>query len=232
MLAQTYSKTTFLLVPLLASFLFTGCDDVYVDNQQSNGGNATLDSVYKYGTRSSNFTMKEVADSSVTVYVSEAQKQRFLDLVNAARAEVQDCGTRGVFGSAPALRWSNRLASAAYEHSNDMAQSNWFSHEGSGTASDVTSQTYHLGRRSEFYERIQAQGYTKYYKAGENLAAGYLTAHEAVDALLASDGHCANLMDPAYTEMGMAVVEKEGTEFGLYWSQEFASPADKTAIQE
>ena len=127
----------------------------------------------------------------------------------------------GVFDPAPALTWNTRLDNAAYEHSNDMAQSNIFSHTGSGTATDVTAQDQALGRGSSFSERIRNNGYTQYRKAGENIAAGYATAQETVDAWLESDHHCANLMDPAFTEVGMAMVEKEGSDYGFYWSQEF-----------
>ncbi len=156
-----------------------------------------------------------------TSQVSEAQQKEYLDLLNAARSEEQDCGTMGVFDPAPALTWNVRLDNAAYEHSNDMAKSNTFSHIGSGTITDITAQKQALGRGSKFSERVQSNGYTHYRKAGENIAAGYATAQEVVDAWLESDHHCANLMDPAFTEVGMVRVEKEGSDYGFYWSQEF-----------
>jgi len=153
--------------------------------------------------------------------VSASQRQEYLDLINTVRAETQDCGSLGVFDPVPALTWNVRLDNAAYEHSKDMAQSNIFSHTGSGSATDTTAQHQALGRGSKFYERIEDQGYTHYLSVGENLAAGYLDPEDVIEGWLESDHHCANLMSPAYREVGMVLVQNEDSEYGTYWSQEF-----------
>ncbi len=153
--------------------------------------------------------------------VSASQRAEYLDLINAARAETQDCGSMGVFDPVPALTWNVRLDNAAYEHSKDMAYSNIFSHTGSGGATDTTAQNRALGRGSKFYERIEDQGYTHYLSVGENLAAGYLDPEDVIEGWLESDHHCANLMSPAYREVGMALVEDKDSDYGTYWSQEF-----------
>jgi len=222
MKTQTLPKLTLTLLALSAAFVFTGCnadgDRVVVQSktQQRSTAHPSQSTAIPANAPAAEETMP-------VSKVSEAQQQEYLDLINAARAETQDCGSLGVFDPAPALRWNVRLGNAAYEHSNDMAQSDTFSHTGSGTASDVTAQQEGLGRGSKFSERIKHQGYTNYRTVGENIAAGYPTPEEAVEAWLESDHHCANLMNPAYKEVGMALVEKQGSEYGTYWSQEFGA---------
>jgi len=61
-----------------------------------------------------------------------------------------------------------------------------------------------------------------FWKVGENIAAGQLTARQAVAELLASPAHRANLLDPTFTEIGLAV--KDGGQYGRYWVQEFGRP--------
>ena len=51
---------------------------------------------------------------------------------------------------------------------------------------------------------------------GENIATGYTSEREVVDAWIKSPGHCKNIMNKAYKEMGVARV-------GNYWTQEMAS---------
>ena len=223
----TFSKSTLILAAAAATFLFTGCNadgsqvvSPEVTSAQSNHPSTPVTPTAPTAQTPDTETQTP-AVTEPTSKVSAALQQEYLDLLNAARAETQDCGTMGVFDPAPALTWNVRLDNAAYEHSNDMAQSNTFSHTGSGTATDTTAQDQALGRGSSFSERIRNNGYTQYRKAGENIAAGYATAQETVDAWLESDHHCANLMDPAFTEVGMVLVEKEGSDYGFYWSQEF-----------
>ena len=153
--------------------------------------------------------------------VSVAQRTEYLNAINAARAETQDCGDRGVFDPAPLLKWNTRLDNAAYEHSNDMAQSNLFSHMGSGTASDITAQEEKLGRGSRLRERIDHHRYADWHSIGENIAGGYEDAQSTINSWLKSPEHCANLMNPKFTEAGMALVEKSGTEYTQYWTVDF-----------
>jgi hypothetical protein len=39
-----------------------------------------------------------------------------------------------------------------------------------------------------------------------------------------SPGHCANLMNPAFTEMGAAFAVNNRSEFGVYSAQAFGTP--------
>jgi uncharacterized protein YkwD len=125
-----------------------------------------------------------------------------LGFVNAARALGHDCGSEGTFGSAAALRLEARLIAAAQKHAEDMDEHDYFSH--TGQDGSLPS------------ERVTREGYS-WSKVGENLAQRYPDAAKTVDAWLESDGHCANLMNPDYSETGVG-------QSGDYWVQVFARP--------
>ena len=109
-------------------------------------------------------------------------KQSYLDVINAVRAVEQDCGSEGIKTAVSTLEWNDSLYKAAYEHSEDLAESDTFSHDGSGTDTDWTSQVQNLGRGSTTKERIENNGYTNWRAIGENTTAGtsWDTAEEAV----------------------------------------------------
>lgn len=150
-------------------------------------------------------------------------QQELLDAINQARSVQRDCypddPTYGVVGPVPPLTWNENLYAAALEHSTDLAYSDTFSHYGSGTQYDITGD----GSSSVFNERILANGYGNYYSVGENIAGGQQSLKEVMDAWLASPGHCANIMSDKYTEVGVAIVSKEDSTYGIYWTQEFGS---------
>jgi len=156
-------------------------------------------------------------------YLSEEDKAAFLKAINDARSVQQDCGAEGVFNPAPALEWSEALYNAAAEHSNDLATSNTFQHNGSGTDSDWTGME--LGRASTVKDRLANNQYDDWTTYGENIAAGTErdTAQKAVDAWLESDPHCANLMDPKFVEVGMAHAENKDATYTHYWTQDFGT---------
>lgn len=131
---------------------------------------------------------------------STVNKTVLLQLVNDARKKGCNCGNR-YFAPATALTWNNQLEKAAYDHSKDMFQNRYFSHTGSdGSGSG---------------ERITSAGYAwRWY--GENIAEGYPTEKAVVAGWLSSPGHCANIMNKNYKEMGVAKA-------GDYWTQDFAS---------
>jgi len=157
--------------------------------------------------------------------LSASVKQDYLDAINNARAVQQNCDTEGMKPAVPALAWNDKLYSAAAEHSNDMAKSDTFSHTGSGTQSDWTSQENGLSRGSTVTERIENSGYD-WQRNGENIAAGTNldTADAVIQIWLESDGHCANLMNPDFQDIGMAMVEDANSQFIHYWTQNFGTP--------
>jgi len=158
--------------------------------------------------------------------IDNAEKLSYLDAINTARASEQNCGSEGIKPSVSALMWNDALYKAAYEHSEDLAESDTFSHDGSGTNSDWTSQVQNLGRGSTTKERIENNGYVNWSTIGENVAAGTTTdtALEVVQQWLDSPSHCANLMSSNYTEVGMAMVENANSFYTHYWTQNFGNP--------
>lgn len=55
----------------------------------------------------------------------------------------------------------------------------------------------------------------------ENIAAGNSTPQEVVDQWMNSSGHRANILNPAFKELGVGYVEVPGTEYTHYWVQLF-----------
>jgi hypothetical protein len=128
--------------------------------------------------------------------------------VNDVRAEARQCGSRS-FDAAPALDWNPHLAAAALAHSRDMARRDRFTHRGAD--GEATS------------DRVEREGY-RWQRVGENIAAGVRSAQQAVSGWVASPRHCANLMNPAFTEMGAAYAVDHDSSSGIYWTQVFATP--------
>jgi len=152
----------------------------------------------------------------------QTTEDQILDAINKARAVARDCQDgKGLVSAAPALVWNHELYASAYEHSYDLAQSDTFSHYGSGTESDITGSNNN--KASYFNERIKAHGYVNYKTIGENIAGGQLSIEEAVEAWIDSPTHCTNLMNAEFKEVGVAVVTNSSSEYKIYWTQNFGS---------
>ncbi|HEX2985753.1 MAG TPA: SafA/ExsA family spore coat assembly protein [Caproiciproducens sp.] len=107
--------------------------------------------------------------------------------------------------SALSTNW--QLSRVARYKSQDMVNKNYFSH---------TSPTY-----GSPFTMMQSFG-LKFSAAGENIAYGQRTPQEVVTAWMNSPGHRANILSPAYTQIGVGVAKTaNGT---LYWTQEFMKP--------
>jgi len=142
------------------------------------------------------------------VGVSEqAAGQRVLDLVNQARATPRYCGNTA-FNTARPVRWNGVLAEVSRLHSEEMAQYNYFSHSGRDGSDPA--------------QRVERAGYN-YRATGENIAAGQMKPDDAVAAWIKSPEHCANLMDPEFTEMGVAFAIDPRSDMGVYWTQAFGT---------
>ncbi len=130
--------------------------------------------------------------------------------MNAERAKGADCRSKGVFAATGVLRWNTQLERAALGHSQDMEKNNLFSHTGSD--------------QRTLADRVSATGY-HWSRLGENIAAGYPDIHAVVAAWMASDGHCANMMDPNFTEVALSCVARTGTaDYSNYWTLDFGTP--------
>lgn len=146
--------------------------------------------------------------------LTAAEITNYLSLINTARSVDRDCGGNVGFKFAvPALAWSDKLYRAAYEHSQDMAVSHVFSHDGSGTESDWTGVTLGADEKSTVVNRLATYAYT-WSAYGENIAVGYQTPEAVMQGWLNSSGHCANIMSANFNQAGMARV-------GNYWTQDF-----------
>ena len=73
------------------------------------------------------------------------------------------------------------------------------------------------------WDRAEYLGYNYNY-IGENLAGGQLTVEDAMAGLLDSPGHCANIMNPHYTEFGSAIIVNDNSLYVRYWTQVFGKP--------
>lgn len=138
----------------------------------------------------------------------QAEGQKLLTLANAARSQARQCGGRS-FAATGALLWNATLGSTAEAHSRAMANGNFFDHQ------DPNGRT--PGDRAEL------AGYSG-QRVGENIAAGLDTASKVVNGWLASPGHCANLMNPQFSELGAAYANDPKSDAGIYWTALFGAP--------
>lgn len=133
-----------------------------------------------------------------------------LKLLNETRSTAQTCGTYGEFPSALALRWHDALFQASASHSLDMAVNGFFSHIGSDGLS-VRDRATIAGFPVEGYGYI-----------GENLNGGARNISSAHNSLMASDGHCTNIMSQNYTHVGVACAKNSNSV--ALWTFSFGGP--------
>lgn len=136
------------------------------------------------------------------------QQQTMLSQVNKARSQARQCGEQQ-FEAAEPLTWSCKLEAAAEGHSQDMAENDYFSHTGPDGAG--------------IEQRVGNQDYV-WQAVGENIAAGHTSASAVVEGWLDSPGHCRNIMNDAFTEMGMAKAEDPESRYSSYWTQTLGNP--------
>lgn len=149
---------------------------------------------------------------------------RSAQMLNEVRRALPGCGVRSagaarlldvaaapsVSGRAP-LVWNDRLAAVAERYAARMAREGFFDH--------VDPQGHSIGWRAT------AGGY-RWHVVGENLAAGQAQLQRALQQWIASPAHCRNLIDPRFTEFGLARAESRDPDdvFGTYWVLVLALP--------
>jgi uncharacterized protein YkwD len=138
-----------------------------------------------------------------------AFEDEVLALTNDERAKGADCGSEGAFAAAADLTADSRLRCAGRQHSRDMAVRDFFDH----TNPDGLDP----------FDRVDRTGYN-WQAAGENIAAGQSTPSDVVAGWMASDGHCANVMRPEFTHLGVGYFLQDGDTYRHYWTQVFAAP--------
>ncbi len=140
------------------------------------------------------------AAAAVPSVAIPASEQAIIDLTNQQRM---------LNGLAP-LAASEKLVQAAQIHAGNMARLDQMSHTLAGVA------------QPDLASRAQAVGYD-YAKLGENIAFRYAGAPEVVAGWMDSAGHRANILDPSYTEIGVAIAANSRGE--LYYCQVFGKTA-------
>lgn len=130
-------------------------------------------------------------------------QSEFLRRINEVRAKGCTCG--GTFmPPAPPLTWNTQLQYAALLHARDMNKKKYFSHinrEGKSSKDRILESGYSV------------KGYRS-FTVGENIAWGQRSIREVMDGWIKSAGHCRNLMNRAYSEVGIAMEN-------YYWVQDF-----------
>jgi uncharacterized protein YkwD len=113
----------------------------------------------------------------------------------------------------PPLLENARLNASAQAWTNTMVATGDFSHG------------------SDFAARITRAGFI-WSTAGENIAGGYLTPTEVVDAWMASEGHCQNILNPGYADVGIGVSTEQVAHSPVgpaTWTSDFGLPLGQPA---
>ena len=133
--------------------------------------------------------------------------RRALAALNAQRALGAPCGGDAL-PPAPPLAWVAAAERAAAAHAHDMAAHGQLRHPGSDGS---------LGG-----ERLRRAGHV-WASWAENLGQGPRDVDQVVAHWMASPSHCANMMNPRLTDMGMACRQRPGQ--APYWALTLARPA-------
>jgi uncharacterized protein YkwD len=111
----------------------------------------------------------------------------------------------------PALRELRRLDRSAQRWTDSMVWSGNFSHTGGG---------------SDPGARISAAGFS-WSAMGENIATGFPTPRDVVSVWMGSTGHCHNILDPQFSDVGTGVSTRPVSGFAsgpATWTQDFGLP--------
>lgn len=137
-----------------------------------------------------------------------------LDDMDALAVEVLRLtnAARGKHGLAP-LALNPELNRSAQFHADFMAGNDCFDHK--------------CRREPELSKRIDNTGYV-WRAIAENIAAGQTSAAEVVEGWMNSPGHRANILNPAYSELGVGytLLDRDGGKVTMrhYWVQNFGRP--------
>jgi uncharacterized protein YkwD len=134
------------------------------------------------------------ANAAVGAVSRPATKAAVVCLINKQRTD------RGL----PALHESGLLDRSAQGWTNTMVATGAFTHG------------------ANFAGRISAVGF-QWSSAGENIATGFLTPRAVVAGWMASTGHCQNILNPTYSDVGTGVSARPVGHFagGATWTQDF-----------
>jgi uncharacterized protein YkwD len=142
------------------------------------------------------FTLFVVFFSNVSsCFVQTTTEEKWLTLINGLRKRGCNCGKQKMKAVLP-VRWNPKLAVAAQKHSENMDTKKFFAH------TDLE------GR--ELKDRLKIVDYN-FKCAGENLSVGQDDELKTFKQWLQSEGHCENMMNWHFKEMGVG-------RSGKYWT--------------
>jgi uncharacterized protein YkwD len=127
-------------------------------------------------------------------HAPDAEEQAFLGLINGYRSQ----------SGVGQLALQGQLGVAATKHSQAMANQN---------------SMYHSSNLATFLMQFGYRGAT----FGENIAAGYGTAQQVFTAWRNSPTHNQNMLNGAFTEIGVARAYNPAASYGWFWTTEFGS---------
>ncbi|MEI7420964.1 MAG: CAP domain-containing protein [Prolixibacteraceae bacterium] len=136
-----------------------------------------------------------LTDGSLT-----SDNEIMLSLINKYRKEGCKCG-RTFMPAVDTLIWNRKLELAALKHSKDMFDHKYFDHINKKGLGPST--------------RITREGYI-WSTCGENIAKGQKTVEEVMHGWITSEGHCKNLMNKSFKEVGSGRT-------GNIWVQNFGT---------
>jgi uncharacterized protein YkwD len=152
-----------------------------------------------------NVATQACAHANTTVAAASAQEMR--------TAVVCLIDTQRRAHHLPPLRQDKRLNRAAQAWTNTMFAHQAFTHG------------------SQLGSRIEAVGFA-FSVAGENIATGFPAPSAVVQAWMASTGHCRNILNPSYADVGTGVSRHSiggSSPGGATWTQDLGLPSGHAA---
>ena len=153
----------------------------------------------------SNKMPQKALDNQNPVKISDSnfisEKAIMLSLINKYRKEGCKCGST-FMPAVDTLIWNSKLELAAQKHSKDMFDHKYFDH--------INKQR--IGPK----DRITKEDYI-WSTCGENIAMGQTSVEEVMKTWILSEGHCKNLMNKSFKEVGSGRT-------GNIWVQNFGTP--------
>ena len=149
------------------------------------------------------------ASTSTTTATDKAFADRVLESINAVRAVARKCGAVD-YPAVGAVKWNSQAEQASLAHAQWLQQNNAFSHAGANG--------------STVGDRLTATGYV-WQTVGENIAAGYPDLASVMAGWVDSPGHCVNLMNGQFTDLGVSLVPgTSANTYKTYWGMVLARP--------
>lgn len=146
------------------------------------------------------------ATEPLTNCASPEAERAWIEQLNALRDAGAACAPAAA--TRKPLAWESRLAATSHALAADLAQRDEVSHlDNKGRALDV---------------RLRSNGYLM-IEAAENVAAGHETFASTLRAWAASPDHCTNLMFDAFTDVGIACVERRDSTYVRFWVAQFGA---------